>query len=430
MALRVTQAHVSVLGDEPAGFDGTGLLRITQAHVSVLGDQPAGHDGSGALRATQVYATVLAQEPAGFDGTGNLRATQVYACVLAGLPPTPASDTIDLDETIETFVGYNRSASDTIAFTDLADELLNEEATDTIALNETADGLRGKKATDTIALAEATTTRMGYFRALSDTIALQETLLRVLGVSDTIALNELAIRVEAVSDTITLSETLFNSDRIDVFDFIDLSDISEQPVAAGDTIALTDEAGAIFAGTRHAEDDFVLYEAAAYILNAECPTCCDVTDRYSPFVGASSDPNAPPPPSSTAPTLTPASEITLSHPFNSPTLTLTMRRPLFGNRDRLTNQRIIRESRGGTLIVYADRQWPKVHTLVWEFSVLSEDTAQDYLNFLAATLGKEIRLVDHELRHWRGVLIQPDEPITRNKRCDLSASLIFEGELV
>jgi hypothetical protein len=107
-----------------------------------------------------------------------------------------------------------------------------------------------------------------------------------------------------------------------------------------------------------------------------------------------------------------------------------MRRPLFGNRDRLTNQRINRESRGGTLIVYSDPQWPKVHTLVMEFSVLSEDTAQDYLDFLAATLGKEIRLVDHESRHWRGVLIQPDDPITRNKRCDLSASLIFEGELV
>jgi hypothetical protein len=109
---------------------------------------------------------------------------------------------------------------------------------------------------------------------------------------------------------------------------------------------------------------------------------------------------------------------------------VTLRAPVFGNRDRLTNQRITRESRGGTLIVYADPQWPKVHTLVMDFAVLDEQTALDYLDFVAATLGKEIRLVDHESRTWRGVLIQPDDPITRNKRCDVSASLIFEGELV
>lgn len=430
MALRVTQSHVSVLGDEPAGFDGTGLLRITQSHVSVLGDQPAGHDGTGLLRATQVHVSVLAAEENVHDGTGMLRATQVHVCVLADLPPESVADTILLNETIDTFVGHNRSASDTVALTDESEQLLTQEVSDTIALNEETDGLFGKKGSDTIALNEATTTRMGYFRAGSDTLTINDFALRVFELQDTITLSDLAQKIVVVEDTISLSEILFNSDRIDVFDIIALSDISGQPVAAGDMIVLEDEAIAIFAGQRAASDDIVLYEAASYILNADCPTCCDVTENYSPFVGSSSDPNAPPPPSPTVPTLTPASEITLSHPFNSPTLSLTMRRPLFGNRDRLTNQRINRESRGGTLIVYADPQWPKVHTLVWEFSVLSEDSAQDYLNFLAATLGKEIRLVDHESRHWRGVLIQPDEPITRNKRCDLSASLIFEGELV
>jgi hypothetical protein len=430
MALRVTQSHVSVLGDEPAGFDGTGKLRVTQSHVSVLGDQAAGFDGTGNLRATQLHVAVLATEGAGHDGTGTLRATQMHVCVLAGLPPEAVSDTISLNETVSINVGYNKSASDTIALNDESDFLLTAEASDTIALTEDAVGLPGKKASDTIALSEATTLRMGWFRSPSDTVTVQEELLRTIEVEDTLALTEQSVKVVVVEDTISLSEILFNDDRIEVFDIVVLSDTSEIPVDGSDTISLLESVTFVKTGQRDGSDDVVLYESASYIVNADCPECCDVTERYSPFVGTSSDPDSPDPPSTTVPTLTSSHSIVLSHPFDSPTLSMTLRAPLFGNRDRLTNQRIHRESRGGTLIVYSDPQWPKVYTLVMDFAVLSEETAQDYLDFLAATLGKEIRLVDHESRHWRGVLIQPDDPITRNKRCDLSASFVFEGELV
>ena len=50
---------------------------------------------------------------------------------------------------------------------------------------------------------------------------------------------------------------------------------------------------------------------------------------------------------------------------------VTLRAPNLGNKDRLSFNRIVRETRGGTLIVFADPIWPKLETLVLSFSGLS-----------------------------------------------------------
>ena len=49
---------------------------------------------------------------------------------------------------------------------------------------------------------------------------------------------------------------------------------------------------------------------------------------------------------------------------------VTLRAPNLGNKDRLSFNRIVRETRGGTLIVFADPIWPKLETLVLTFSGL------------------------------------------------------------
>ena len=56
--------------------------------------------------------------------------------------------------------------------------------------------------------------------------------------------------------------------------------------------------------------------------------------------------------------------------------TLVLRAPEFGNKDRLQFNRISRETRGGTLIVYADPMWPKTQTLVLTFSALKPAQAE------------------------------------------------------
>jgi len=89
-------------------------------------------------------------------------------------------------------------------------------------------------------------------------------------------------------------------------------------------------------------------------------------------------------------------DVQLYWPVDARTITVTLREPEFDNKDRLRFQRINRETRGGTLIVFADPIWPKVQQLTLEFTSLKEEEAQSLLTFIAATLGKEVGLRDWE----------------------------------
>jgi len=448
MALRVTQSHVAVLADQPAGFDGTGLLRVTQSHVSVLGDEPAGFDGTGVLRATQVHGVVVAGEPAGFDGTGLLRATQMHGVVVAGEPagfdglgvmrvtqvhlsilggyPAEAvSDDIELNESIVTAMGYNRAISDTIALTENAASVTVEG--DDIDLDESISLSHGRHVFDTMSLDEDMD--LGISVSVSDTIAVGDEARRVLHVNDDIDMDDVALKIHTAIDTISLTEILFNSDHVYVTDTISLTDAVQQEPTPSDSIQLFETVDYNWSGDRDADDDIGLYETISYVVNSDCPTCCDPDEDYRPYVGVTSDPTLPTPPSIIPPTLTQSHSVVLSWPVVTPSLTVTLRAPDFGNRDQVSNNRIHRESRGGTLIIYSDPQWPKIRRLVMEFSVLSETVAQEYLAFRSATLGKQIKFVDHESHEWVGVLTATDTPIVRNRRQGITASLTFEGEL-
>ena len=109
---------------------------------------------------------------------------------------------------------------------------------------------------------------------------------------------------------------------------------------------------------------------------------------------------------------------------------VTLRAPNFGNKDRLGFNRVLRETRGGTLIVFADPIWPKIQTLVLNFSGLTSDQAQQLLAFLDAHLGEEVGVYDWEHRYWTGVITTPTEPVVQDGKDSFSASFEFEGELV
>ena len=103
--------------------------------------------------------------------------------------------------------------------------------------------------------------------------------------------------------------------------------------------------------------------------------------------------------------------------------------PNLGNRDRLSFNRVLRETRGGTLVVYADPIWPKVQRLVLNFSSLHRSEAQTLLDFFANHLGQEIGLLDWEHRYWQGTIMTPDSPVIEDSFDRFSASFEFEGEL-
>ena len=149
--------------------------------------------------------------------------------------------------------------------------------------------------------------------------------------------------------------------------------------------------------------------------------------EYTPILGSTNDPDAPQQYLKNVPIIdSNASGVTLFYPWVSPTTTVNLRGPDLGNRTRLEFQRIKRETRGGTLIVWADPMWPKNEHLVLSFSGLSETEGQAVLDFIYLTLGKEIGIVDWEGNTQRAITITPNEPLVRNSRGNLSINLEFE----
>ena len=75
--------------------------------------------------------------------------------------------------------------------------------------------------------------------------------------------------------------------------------------------------------------------------------------------------------------------------LSDPTDEVTLRAPDFGNKDRLGFNRVLRETRGGTLVVFADPQWPKTQTLALNFSGLSRTRPSLSLPFSATILARK-----------------------------------------
>ena len=161
--------------------------------------------------------------------------------------------------------------------------------------------------------------------------------------------------------------------------------------------------------------------SVTYILERSC-----TEQNYTPFVGSGGSIT---PPSTTVPTLGNAT-LTLTYPYTTPTTTLVLRNPEFQNQDSLNFNRINRETRGGTLVVYADPNWPKAQSLTLTVSHLKQTQVDDLLDFLLESLGKEIGLLDHENRQWRGIILTPDAEVSHVGRENRSVQFEFEGELV
>lgn len=150
---------------------------------------------------------------------------------------------------------------------------------------------------------------------------------------------------------------------------------------------------------------------------------------YSPIVGGGTDPNAPTPPPSSLGVVARASQVTLYYPTVSPTTTVAIRAPEYGDRYKLQFDRINRETRGGTLEVYSDPTWPKLEILEVSFTGLKESEVQAVLDFFTATLGLEVGFTDWFGRTWHGIIVTPDAELVRPRRNIVDFSFEFEGEL-
>lgn len=149
--------------------------------------------------------------------------------------------------------------------------------------------------------------------------------------------------------------------------------------------------------------------------------------EFAPLVGESTGSGFGPMPT-TPPTLSDAT-LTLTFPRVSPTTTLVLNDPEFGNGDTLTFTRIDRTTRGGDRKIFSDPKWSQWERLELSVRGLCEATADDIIAFLNASLGKEIGLLDWEGRNWSGFVVNPETDVTE-EQSGFAFQFVFEGTLV
>ncbi len=230
-----------------------------------------------------------------------------------------------------------------------------------------------------------------------------------ISLEHTLGLTDEVERTYAVSSILVLSQAVTVSQGILVEHVLDL---------AGDTTGVNGIFG------RSVSSPLDIDHGVAFYIEREALLC-----QYSPFIGTNGDGGATTPPSATPPILGTAT-LTLTHPFVTPTTTLVLRNPEFGDTHELSFSRINRETRGGTLEVFADPQWPKTQVLNLTIEALTEAETNSFLAFLGVSLGQEIGLLDWYNRQWRGIITTPDANVTDAGNCRKSINFEFEGELV
>jgi hypothetical protein len=88
--------------------------------------------------------------------------------------------------------------------------------------------------------------------------------------------------------------------------------------------------------------------------------------------------------------------------------------------------RINRETRGGTLLVFADPMWPKMQSMVLTFSGLEYATVQAYLTFIKNHLGLEVGFVDWEGFYWKGIVVDPIQPTVQDGKDRYTITFEFQ----
>jgi hypothetical protein len=418
-------------------------VRLTRQYSDVLTS-----GGNGTTRLTRQYGEVLAS-----GGDGKVRLTRQYVEVL-----TPAFDVsviqtlaiVDVATgTLDTEI--TGIGSDTLVIIDTATADLFHNITDTLAIVDDAavlHELAQQDVTDVLLLVQDVTNNIKQ-ESVNDPLGIQQTVTfagpKNLAVAANMSIidvaeGHLAIINKSVNDALVIVDSAGLIIELSVSDTLTMTDEAVRKIVAENTLALVQT---VVAGKGNSALDILdltllvhangIYQrSGANVLNIQQGLSYvllnDCTERlYTPFVGSGSGEYTPP--SVIVPTLA-SQTLTLTYPYVTPTTTLVLRNPNFANKDRLTFNRVNRETRGGTLIVFADTKWPKIQQLTLEIDALSSQQALNILTFLQDSLGQEIGLLDWENRQWRGIITNPETDIVHSARNARSVVIEFEGELV
>ena len=242
-----------------------------------------------------------------------------------------------------------------------------------------------------------------------------------LSIADFLNLRDIAGRVYSATaaDTLTLTQLAFWRETAN--DFLGLSQAASGFIARPGVsiLILTDAVARIFVASRSFTDNLSLNSSVAAFVDDIGVRC-----QYHPFIGDGPGTSIP----ATMPTLGTA-KVTLTYPFVSPTTTLVLRNPQFGNIDRLAFDRINRETRGGTLIMFVDPEWNKQQVMNVTITALKRSQKDALLAFLNTSIGQDIGYLDHENRQWKGLVLTPEAVVTNNDRGGYTVTFELEGTL-
>lgn len=122
--------------------------------------------------------------------------------------------------------------------------------------------------------------------------------------------------------------------------------------------------------------------------------------------------------------------VTLSDNLPSPVNTINFRNPGFGNTESIELFRVLNVSRHRKRTIFRDSDWPKDRIL----NIVSPENTQaesvTMLDFLSATLGKEIKLIDWENRTWIGIITNPENVVRDLGTCRFQFNIEFLGTLI
>jgi hypothetical protein len=460
MALRATQQTVGVLSEATGG-----KLRVTQYYIEAIGapGTPESVSDTLSLSQTVAVATVYSRsisDPISFADVATF-ATTIYTRSL--------TDTMALTDSVAETTIWSRALTSTAAFADTATELnthilsvanvlaFSDQAlgpvihtqslSDVLALVDNAigdDGLN-QVINDTLAFSDSVATNL-HSQALADTLALIDSAFAPHIVSSQMALVDSVItniKAGVASDVLALSDVVLSNYHTihDPISFVDVAGTNIKPQTAANAMTLTDTV--TFVKIHNLADQLNVVDQVKRAITFPRTVASPIgfvqtvemfIDRsgelciYAPNVG--SGPRTIP---TTPPTITP-STLTLFWPVVSPSVTVVLRNPEFGNKVSYTPNRINRKSRGGKIMTFRDPDWPQFTLLDMNISMLNQTQIDNFKSFLQTTLGQVVGVIDHDGFVWNGVIITPDTAITQlsgTVSCpNYATSFQFEGQQV
>lgn len=450
MTLNLTQFYVEIAGQYTDGE-----LRVYRQHVAVLGQgEVAGNTFCESVSDTLNF-------------TSNFSPKLVFSQVIAddlGLTDTAAfvpfparcADTLNFVQTVGLVRDFSAAFTDTLTLTQTAQKAVPASANDTLNLTDNGPGTWHFLSVEDRKIVYNT---LNFQQTLFSLSSLE--VYNTLNFQQTVVSRNSTIREDLfqhiffyhytptthrkwIDDTLNLTSRVNIPRTLTVNNTLNLSDVGSmtnpyntlnfvQTVAAGKTywfshtlnFVETLNVQGVF--TRTISDDLGIGHAFTGYILSDC-----VTKQYSPFQGASTvttdvlDDDLP---YTQSPNL--SDRFLLYYPARGHrTINVVLRAPELDNRDRNAYTRVIRETRGGTMHLYRDPNWPKVRTIVMTFIGLSKQNIDDIQSLFQNTLGQEVGITDWEGRQWAGVIVNPEEPATENSKGNWSISFSLEGNLL